>query len=60
VGIDEFADSAISIGIRLWIPTTHLYAAKYSAYKAIYLMFEQEKITIPYPQRDVHLIEKNT
>jgi len=56
IGIDEFADSAINIGIRLWIPTTSLYAAKYSAYQAIYLAFEQENITIPYPQRDVHLI----
>lgn len=57
VGIDAFADSAITIGIRLWIPTTNLYAAKYSAYKAIYLAFEQEKITIPFPQQDIHLIE---
>lgn len=57
VGIDGFADSAITIGIRLWIPTTNLYAAKYSAYKAIYLAFEQGKITIPFPQQDIHLIE---
>jgi small conductance mechanosensitive channel len=57
VGIDAFADSAITIGIRLWIPTTNLYAAKYSAYKAIYLAFEEEKITIPFPQQDIHLIE---
>lgn len=59
VGIDEFSDSAITIGIRLWIPTTHLYAAKYSAYKAIYLMFEQEKITIPFPQQDIHIIKQD-
>ena len=58
VGIDDFADSAITIGIRLWIPTTNLYAAKYSAYKAIYLAFEQEKITIPFPQQDIHIIEQ--
>jgi small conductance mechanosensitive channel len=57
VGIDEFADSAINIGIRLWIPTTNLYAAKYSAYQAIYLAFAQEKVTIPFPQQDVHLIQ---
>jgi small conductance mechanosensitive channel len=57
VGIDDFSDSAITIGIRLWIPTTNLYSAKYSAYKAIYLAFEQENITIPYPQQDIHIIE---
>ncbi|MDC1256044.1 mechanosensitive ion channel family protein, partial [bacterium] len=51
VGIDEFADSAINIGIRLWIPTKSLYDVKYKANKAIYLAFEQENINIPYPQR---------
>ncbi|GLX79146.1 mechanosensitive ion channel protein MscS [Thalassotalea insulae] len=56
VGIDEFADSAITIGIRLWIPTSTLYQTKYQGYKAIYQAFKQHNITIPYPQRDVHLI----
>ena len=58
VGIDEFANSAINIGIRLWIPTTNLYSAKYAAYKAIYLAFEAAQITIPYPQQDIHIIDK--
>lgn len=57
VGIDEFADSAINIGIRLWIPTNSLFDIKYKANKAIYLALEQENIVIPYPQRDVHLIQ---
>jgi len=57
VGIDEFADSAINIGARIWIPTTTLYETKYKAYKAIYLALEQAQITIPFPQRDVHLIK---
>ncbi len=60
VGIDEFADSAINIGVRLWIPTTNLYSAKYAAYKAIYLAFEAAQITIPYPQQDIHLIDQAT
>ena len=60
VGIDEFANSAINIGIRLWIPTTNLYSAKYAAYKAIYLAFEAAQITIPYPQQDIHIIDKVT
>lgn len=59
VGIDEFADSAISIGIRLWVPTNGLYEAKFKTYKAIYQVFKQENITIPYPQRDIHLIDKS-
>lgn len=58
VGIDEFADSAINIGIRLWVPTGNLYEVKYDAYQAIYLAFEQAKVTIPFPQQDIHIIEK--
>ena len=55
VGIDEFSDSAITIAVRLWTPTVNLYAAKYQAYKEIYLLLEQENIKIPFPQRDVYL-----
>ncbi len=57
IGIDEFADSAINIAIRLWTPTTNFYEAKYQAYKAIYLTLEKENITIPFPQRDIHWIK---
>jgi len=57
IGIDEFADSAINIAIRLWTPTANFYEAKYQAYKAIYLTLEKENITIPFPQRDVHWIK---
>lgn len=58
VGIDEFADSSINIGIRLWTPTNNLYANKYQANQAIYGALKQASITIPYPQRDVHLIQQ--
>ncbi len=58
IGIDEFADSAITIAVRLWTPTANLYSAKYKAYKEIYLTLERAKIKIPFPQRDVHLIKE--
>lgn len=57
VGIDEFSDSAITIAVRLWTPTINLYEAKYKAYEAIYLALDEAKITIPFPQRDVHIIQ---
>jgi len=56
LGIDEFADSAINIAIRLWTPTANFYEAKYRAYKEIYLALNKADINIPFPQRDVHLI----
>lgn len=57
IGIDEFADSSINIGIRIWVPTNQLYRAKYKANKAIYLALKEADIAIPYPQRDVHIIK---
>ena len=55
IGIDEFSDSAITIGIRLWTPTINLYAAKYKAYAGIYSALDEANINIPFPQRDVHI-----
>lgn len=54
-GIDDFSDSAITIAIRLWTPTVNLYATKYKAYAAIYTALDEANITIPFPQRDVHI-----
>ena len=55
VGIDEFSDSAITLGIRLWTPTVNLYASKYKAYASIYSALDEANIHIPFPQRDVHI-----
>ena len=55
VGIEEFSDSAITIAIRLWTPTVNLYANKYKAYSKIYSVLEEANITIPFPQRDLHI-----
>lgn len=59
VGIDQFADSAINIGIRLWVNTEQLYQTKYLANKTIYQTLKQADISIPFPQRDVHLYQVN-
>ena len=58
IGIGEFADSAINIDLRIWTPTENLYTAKYKANKAIYSALKASKIDIPFPQRDIHIIEK--
>ena len=58
IGIDEFSDSAITIAIRLWTPTVNLYQAKYQTYEAVYLALQENDITIPFPQRDIHIIRK--
>lgn len=58
VGIDEFADSSINIGIRFLAPTYKYFEFKYAANLAIHDAFKQQGIEIPFPQREVSLINK--
>lgn len=59
VGIDEFADSGITIGIRFWTPTEKLYETKYAANQAIHQAILNEGIEIPYPQRELRILSDN-
>ncbi|WNC73287.1 mechanosensitive ion channel family protein [Thalassotalea psychrophila] len=56
VGIDEFGDNSIVIGIRLWVPTKSYHASKYQANAVIYEALDAANIKIPYPQRDIHMV----
>lgn len=58
IGIEAFGDSSIDIALRIWTPTENLYENKFKAYKAIYLALQKANIEIPFPQRDVHLIQQ--
>lgn len=58
IGIDAFGDSSINIGYRVWVPTKVYHKTRYAINLAIHQALKEEKITIPFPQRDVHLIPK--
>jgi small conductance mechanosensitive channel len=55
VGIEEFGDSSINLGLRYWIPTRKYFQLKHHINGAIFKAFGAENITIPFPQRDVRL-----
>jgi small conductance mechanosensitive channel len=56
VGLQEFGDSSINIGCRYWIPTTKYFQILCAINLAIHKALIAAKITIPYPQRDVHIV----
>jgi len=58
IGIQEFADSAINIGIRYWVPTKQYFKTQYEVNLAAYQALKDATITIPFPQHDVHVIEQ--
>ena len=58
IGIEEYADSAICIGMRYWVPTKAYYETMYAVNLSVFKKFKEAGITIPFPQRDVHMISK--
>lgn len=59
IGIEAFADSSVNIGMRYWVPTKQYFQTMYQANLAVYNALEQAGITIPFPQRDVHMLSGN-
>ena len=60
VGIERFADSAIVIGVRYWVPTKQYYQIMYRVNQKIYSALKDANIIIPFPRQDIHIFdEKN-
>ncbi len=58
VGIEAFADSTINIGLRYWVPTKKYFNLLYQVNLAIHKALAEARITIPYPQQDIHLYQQ--
>ena len=58
IGIEEFGDSSINMGIRYWVPTKQYFQTTYSVNLSVYQALKTSRITIPFPQRDVHMISQ--
>jgi small conductance mechanosensitive channel len=59
IGIQEFADSCVNIGMRYWVPTKQYFQILYQANLAVYTALNEAGITIPFPQRDIHMVPEN-
>lgn len=55
--LSEFADNGIELMLRFWIadPANGFRGVKSDIHVAIWRAFKQAGITIPYPQRDLHI-----
>ena len=59
VGIQQFGDSSINIGLRYWIPTREYFGTLYQVNLAVYKQLKERDIEIPYPQRDIHIVSRS-
>ncbi len=52
------SDSSVNINLRCWVDPSNYWAVLWDTNKGIKLRLDAEDITIPFPQRDVHIKER--
>jgi small conductance mechanosensitive channel len=55
VVVAELADSSVNFSVRPWVKSGDFWAVKCDLNERIKLAFDENNISIPYPQMDVHL-----
>ena len=55
VFVDSLADSAVIIGLRVWVPTDAYWKTKWRLNQRIKEEFDANGITIPYNQMEVYV-----
>lgn len=58
VGIQDFVESGLRIGLRYWAPTVHLFELRYQVNAAVLAALQEHGIALALPQRDVRLVQK--
>jgi len=58
--IAAHADSSINIAVRPWAKSENYWPVYFGMMEEVKLAFDRENITIPYPQRDVHVISQDS
>ncbi|WP_246116400.1 mechanosensitive ion channel family protein [Cobetia crustatorum] len=55
IAVAELADSSVNFNFRMWCNASDYWALKWDMNERIKLAFDERGISIPYPQRDVHI-----
>lgn len=53
----ELADSSVNFAVRPWVKTSDYWAVRADLLENVKQAFDNNNISIPYPQRDVHLYQ---
>ncbi len=55
VMVSELADSSVNYMLRVWVKSPDYWAVKFDTTEKVKVTFDAEGVTIPFPQRDIHL-----
>lgn len=58
IAVNQLADSSVNIAVKPWVKTENYWQVFWDMQEMIKKEFDKQKISIPFPQRDVHLYQK--
>ena len=59
VAVSELGDSSVNFVVRPWVKSADYWDVYFDITAKVKLSLDQNGISIPYPQRDVHMIPPN-
>ena len=59
IAVSNLGDSSVDFIVRPWVNSADYWAVKFDFTKAVKEKFDAEGISIPFPQRDIHLFQEN-
>jgi len=58
--VSELADSSVNIAARPWVNAADYWGVYFDMHENVKKTFDQQGISIPFPQQDVHMYEQKT
>lgn len=55
IAVGELADSSVNIFLRPWVPNEKVFEVRFRLIEQVKKKFDEENISIPFPQRDVYI-----
>lgn len=57
IGVEELGESSVDLLVRVWVASPDFLAVSYDMREKVKKAFDREGISIPFPQRDIHLMK---
>ncbi len=57
VAVSELGDSSVNLVVRPWVATADYWSVCFDLHERIKVTFDQQGISIPFPQRDLHVYQ---
>ena len=58
VAVSELGDSSVNFTVRIWVNASDYWPTYFDLTEKVKLTLDKEGISIPYPQRDVHIYQE--